>query len=312
MFPHLSGLIAAPHTPFDSQGALHIEVVEKQAQLLLRDGVTGAFIAGSTGEGLSLSVEERLDLGRRWVDIASGEKLKIILHVGANSLPESCQMAQQAAEIGADAIAVVIPSYYRPASVEQLIAFCEPIARAASDLPFYLYDIPVMTGVHLPVAQFLAEGSKAIPNLTGLKYSNPDLMQLQECLALEDGRYNILYGSDETLIAALALGIRGAVGATYNFAAPLYQKIMSAFERGDLETAQNAQRRSVALVRALMRYGFLPASKYVMSVLGIDCGPVRPPLPTLTSEQCDSLRQTLEDLHVLTEPCAASVTVQDY
>jgi N-acetylneuraminate lyase len=119
---------------------------------------------------------------------------------------------------------------------------------------------------------------------------------------LDRGAFDVLYGSDENLLAGLCLGIRGAVGSTYNFAAPVYQKLMRAFEQNDLETARIEQGKSIDLIKALRDFGFLAASKSVMAMLGVDCGPVRPPLRNLTSDQRISLWDRLSSLHVFPRP----------
>ncbi|MEZ6111882.1 MAG: dihydrodipicolinate synthase family protein [Pirellulaceae bacterium] len=207
--PPLTGLIAAVYTPFDADGELRVSMIERQAQGLIESGASGVFVAGTTGESHSLSMDERIELARRWADVVSGTPLKLVIHVGHNSLPEAVVLARQAAQIGADAIAALAPSYFKPASVEQLVDFCEPLARAAGDTPFYYYDIPGMTGVVLPMARFLEQGKSRIPTLRGMKYSNGNLPQLQECLRLGEGEFDVLFGSDEALLAALALGVRG-------------------------------------------------------------------------------------------------------
>src|SRR5712675_1058537 len=105
----------------------------------------------------------------------------------------------------------------------------------------------------------------------------------QSCLHAEGGRFDIPWGTDEYLLAALAVGATGAVGSTYNFAAPLYHRLMAAFARGDLAAARAEQYRSVQLVGVLIEFGFLAASKAVMGLLGIDVGPARLPHANLTN-----------------------------
>ena len=95
-----------------------------------------------------------------------------------------------------------------------------------------------MTGVAIPTAQFLERAAKSIPTLHGVKFTNNDLMTLQECLAL--GEFDIVFGYDELLLAGLALGVKGAVGSTYNFAAPLYRRLIDDFGRGDFAAARSA------------------------------------------------------------------------
>src|SRR5205814_477831 len=144
--------------------------------------------------------------------------------------------------------------------------------------------------VNLPMPEFLATGRGRMPTLRGLKFSHIDLIQVQECLRL-DGAFDVLFGFDELLLGAVALGVRGAVGTTYNFAAPLYRRVLEAFEAGDLATARREQARSVELVRLLQGFGFLPAAKALMGLLGVDCGQVRAPLRPLSDDEVSRLRE---------------------
>jgi N-acetylneuraminate lyase len=306
MEPRLTGLIPAVHTPLHPDGSLHVELVERQAERFLRQHLSGVFVAGTTGECHSLSVDERLQLAQRWVDVASGTPLRVLVHVGHNCLPDAVELARHAAEIGADGVAAMAPSYFRPASVGDLLDFCAPVADAAGELPFYYYDIPGMTGVHFPSVEVLRQGASRMSNLRGVKFSNPDIRQMQACVEFEDGRFDVLFGSDEALLAGLTLGAQGAVGSTYNFAAPLYQRLMAAFDQGDLREARRLQWNSVRLVDTLARFGFMAASKWTMSLLGLDCGPVRPPLRALTPDQQQQLRSELLDGGLL-DPVSDSV-----
>jgi len=294
VFPRLTGLIAATHTPLSPDGSLNLRVVERQAEHLAAAGVRGAFPCGSTGESHSLTVEERLALARRWAEVGKRCGLAVVVHVGHNCQADARALAAQAQEVGADAVAALAPSYFKPASVDQLIDFLAPVAAAAPRLPFYFYDIPAMTAVSLPAADLLERGTDRIPNLAGLKFTNGDLVQLQECLRLRDGAFDVLFGYDEMLLAALALGVRGAVGSTYNFAAPVYHRILRAFAAGDWTAARVAQFDSVRLIRILSKFGFHAAAKAVMGFLGIECGPVRPPLRPLSDADKLALREQLE------------------
>mgnify|MGYP005844445211 CR=1 FL=1 len=289
-------LIAAPHTPFHADGRLNGEAVARQAAHLARCGVDGVFVGGTTGESASLTVEERISLAERWCQAAPACDLDVLVHVGHTSQSDACRLAAHAQQAHADAVAAYAPHYFKPSAVDDLIDFLAPIAQAAGDLPFYYYDIPVMTGVRLPMVEFLERGKARIPNLVGLKYSNDDLVQLLQCIQFQEGEFEILFGRDEALIAAMACGVRGAVGSTYNFAAPLYRRLLGAVAAGDWPAARALQAQSIAIVRAMESFGFLAASKAAMSLLGVDCGPPRPPLRKLPAEQIEALRGRLEQI----------------
>src|SRR4051812_10947067 len=150
----LTGLVPAVLTPFDAAGELNLAAVERQAELLLRDGVSAVFVGGTTGEFSSMTVDERKALARRWAEVARGS-LRVVVHVGSNCLAESKALAAGAQKHGAAAVATVAPSYVKPQTVEQLVGWCAELSRAAPATPFYFYDIPSMTGVSLPMPEFL-------------------------------------------------------------------------------------------------------------------------------------------------------------
>lgn len=293
----LTGLIPACHTPFHPDGSLNLPTVAKQAELLLDEGVKSVFIGGTTGEWSSLTIDERMQLTSRWVEVG-GKSIQVAVHVGDNCQANAIALARQSKEAGATAIAATTPSYFKPGAVDDLIDFCVPIAAAAAPLPFYFYDIPGMTGSRLPMGEFFKRARHRIPTLQGLKFSNDDLVELQECIQLDEGAFDILFGSDEVLLAALALGVKGAVGNTYNFALPVYNRVIKAFESGDLAKARVEQAKSIALVKVLVEFGFLAASKCVWSFLGVECGPVRPPVRNLTPAQKLELFDKLYTLDV--------------
>ncbi len=284
----LHGLVAATHTPFHQDGSLNLAVVEQQAAHLLRNGVTIAFINGTTGECPSLSVEERLALAQRWLEITRGTALKVSVHVGSNGLADARALAAQAERLGAISISAFAPSYFKPRNLDMLVSWCAELAGAAPNTPF--------TQVALPMPEFLEQAPARVPTLAGLKFTNPDLMAYQLCLRAGGGRFDVAYGSDEWLLAALALGARGAVGSTYNFAAPIYHRLLKAFAAGDLAAARQEQFRSVQLIKLLAGHGFMGAAKATMTLLGLDVGPARLPNASLTPEAIQQLRGELEAL----------------
>lgn len=292
-FPKLHGLIAAPFTAFHQDGSLNLDFIEKQATALIANGVMGAFVCGTTGEGVSLTSAERMQVAERWQEVA-GDKLRVIVHVGHTCLAESRALAAHAQKINAAGVSCFAPFFFKPANITDLVAFCAEVAAAAPALPYYYYHIPSMTGVSLSAAGFLRAASPLIPNLAGVKFTYENLMDYADCVSLEDGRFDAVFGRDEILVAGMSMGAKGAIGSTYNFAAPIYHRIIAAFNRGDLVTAQAEQARANAMIEILIRYGGLTAGKATMRLIGLDCGPVRLPLSDLTVTQSEALRRDLE------------------
>jgi N-acetylneuraminate lyase len=121
-------------------------------------------------------------------------------------------------------------------------------------------------------------------------------MAYQLCLRAAGGRFDVPWGTDECLLAALAVGGRGGVGSTYNFAAPIYHRLLAAFARGDLDTARAEQFRSVQIVRTLAARGYMASAKALLNLLGVNVGPARLPHANLSPEQVAALRCELEQL----------------
>jgi N-acetylneuraminate lyase len=295
MHPHppFVGLVAAVLTPFDEGGDLNLAAVEPHAALLARDGVAGVFVGGTTGEFASLTVEERLALAARWAAVLGGTPLRVVVHVGANCLADAKRLAAHADSLGVAAIAAVAPSYFKPKSLDMLAGWCRELASAAPQTPFYFYDIPALTGVSVPMADFLEAAPARVPTLAGIKFTNPDLVTFQRLLRAGGGRFDVLYGIDEQVLAAVALGARGAVGSGYNFAAPLYSRLLAAARAGDFAAARAEQYRGVELAALLHEYGYLAAAKEVMRVRGVDLGGVRLPNAGLTADRAEELRRAL-------------------
>ena len=289
----LSGLVAATYTPMTTTGALNLAAVPAIVDFLIADGVTGLYVCGSTGEGVSLSTRERQLVAEAYQS-AVAKRVPVIVQVGHNSLAEAKQLAAHAKQIGADAISATCPSYFKVTSVDVLSDCMKELAGAAPELPFYYYHIPSLTGSSLNIAEFMQRAGRQIENLVGLKYTDTKLFEFQECLRLHDGRFDVVWGCDEMLLGALATGTQSAIGSTYNIAAPLYRRIIGAIEQGDLETARNFQAKSWEMIRTIGKYPFHPAMKQVLAMLGHDLGPCRLPQPALTAEQKELLHADLE------------------
>ncbi len=287
-------LVAAPHTPFHSDGTLAPEVVALQANHLAAQRVKAVFITGTTGESSSLSVSERVEIYRAWAAVAPAQGIRVIAHVGANALCDACALAAEAENLGFDAISALSPNYFKPGSLESLVACCEKIASAAPNLPFYFYQIPVLTNVRFPMVDYLKLASARIPTFRGIKYTDPDLVGYRRCLALEPGRFDLPWGVDETLLAALATGAKGGVGSTYNFIPALAHAIIEAFDAGDLDRARDLQVKMIEIIDALDSIGYLGAAKAVMGWLGVPVGPARLPLGNPSADALARLRERLE------------------
>ena len=144
----IKGLIDAPFTPFHENGEVNYEPIEAYAKLLVKSGLKGVFINGSSGEGYMLTEEERMKLAEKWME-AAPEGFKVIVHVGSTCVKSSRNLAEHAQKIGAWGIGAMATPFPRIGRIEELVKYCEEIACGAPALPFYYYHIPAFNNAFL-------------------------------------------------------------------------------------------------------------------------------------------------------------------
>jgi N-acetylneuraminate lyase len=291
----LRNLVAATFTPFREDGSLHLDRVQPVIDRVLAQGASALYVCGSTGEGPLLTTEERKAVAKAHVEAAAG-RVPVVIQVGHNSIVEARELAEHAQAIGADAISATPPTYFKPDSMDNFIACLAEVAAGAPKLPFYYYHIPVLSGVKFDMLDFLRLGRDRIPSLRGIKFSDPNLHEMIACVEHDQGAFDILFGVDEMLLAGFAFGARGAVGSTFNFAAPLYLKIIAAFERGEMAEAQRLQSLSAQMVRVIVGHGGRGGLKATMAMIGADCGFSRLPTHTCSTEARKRIREGLEKI----------------
>lgn len=296
----MTGFIAAPFTAMHADGSINLAPTKAYASYLKSQNISGAFILGTTGEGISLTIDERKMVAVEWMKSVSPE-FKIIVHVGSSSLKASQELAAHAQEIEASAIGITGPSFFKPANAADLVYYIAEVAKMCPDTPVYYYHIPSMSGVTVSIPEFLEKAKGKIPNLVGVKFTHLDLMEMNECMMAAGSSYEVLHGYDETLICGLALGAQAAVGSTYNYFVPIYQNLRDAFMAGDMDSAREMQKHSVRLVQVLKKYGGgIICGKAIMNLIGIQCGPCRSPLATLSTEQMIALKADLDKIDFFT------------
>jgi N-acetylneuraminate lyase len=293
------GLIAAPFNPMDKKGNILFDQIGVYYDFLEKNKVVGAFINGSTGEGVSLSQKERMRVVEEWTEHSRVKKtVKVINLVGGTSYVECIENALHSAENGVDAIAIVAPFYFKPSGPGQLAEFCARIAEQVPELPVYFYHIPVLTGCTVDMYSFLQEAAPNIPNLAGIKYTHEDFMDFLSCIHFMDGKFDMLWGRDENLLSALILGTRAGVGSTYNYAAPLYYQMIEAFDRGDFETARKLQQKSIDMIRLLGKHGGISTGKAYLKYIGFDFGQFRLPVFNMTDDMYKHFEKDVRALNM--------------
>ena len=294
----IQGLINAPFTPFYPDGRINLEPIEAYCAMLVKNGITGVFINGSSGEGYLLSTDERKQLAEKWVSVAP-QGFKVIVHVGSTCVNDSYDLAVHARQIGAWAIGAMASPFPKAGNVEALVAYCEKIASGAPDLPFYFYHIPALSGVYLPMLPFLKAMDGRVPNFAGIKYTFESLYEYNQCRLYENGKFDMLHGQDETILPCLAMGgATGCIGGTTNYNGRELKGIVDAWQAGDLELARERQNFSQDVINVICNYrGNIVGGKRIMKLIGLDMGPNRVPFQNMTDAEEQAMKAELEAIN---------------
>lgn len=294
---HLQGLIAAPFTPYGLNGELNLLLIPDYYKFLKSNGVTGAFICGSTGEGVSLTLAEKKAVAEAWASCSNDDDdFKVMMFLGGTCIADCIDLAKHAQQIGLYAVSFTGPFYFKPANAEMLSRSCKAVAEQVPDIPFYYYHIPVLTGVNIAMYDLLNAIDGQIPNFAGIKYTHEDFMDFQSCMSFQNGKYDMMWGRDENMLSALALGNKASVGSTFNYIAPLYHALIDAFNSNDLKKAGELQQRSIDFIRLLGKYGGISVGKAYMKLAGIDCGEFRLPVKNMSSQDFETFKLDVEAL----------------
>ena len=291
----ITGLIDAPFTPFYENGEVNLEPIEQYAKMLAKNGLKGVFINGSSGEGYMLTEDERMRLAERWVEVAP-EGLKVIVHVGSTCVKSSERLAAHAQKIGAFGIGAMATPFPKIGRIEELVKYCEEIAAAAPELPFYYYHIPAFNGAYLSMLDFLKAVDGRIPNFAGIKYTYESLYEYNQCRLYANGKFDMLHGQDETILPCLAMGgAQGGIGGTTNYNGRCLVGILDAWKSCDLEKARELQNYAQEVINVICHFrGNIVGGKRIMKLIGLDLGKNRTPFNNMTDEEEARMKQELE------------------
>jgi len=280
-------------TPFDGAGALDLGVAAQLARWLAAHGSDGLVVAGTTGEGSTLTDDEKLDL---WRAVAEAVTIPVIANTGSNDTAHSVHLTQQAAGCGAAGVLAVTPYYNRP-SQAGLEAHFRAIA-GATDLPVMLYDIPVRSGRKI-AHEVLVRLAQDVANMAGVKDAAADVAATARLLAAVPDRFEVYSGNDDHTLALLALGAVGVVGVATHWIGLEMAELVAAAAKGDLAHAREINGR--LLESYLFETGDaapnpIPA-KAMMRTLGLAVGECRLPLGPAPEGLENQAREVYANLH---------------
>ncbi|XP_022096980.1 N-acetylneuraminate lyase-like isoform X2 [Acanthaster planci] len=233
------------------------------------------------------------------MQVGKGKFDVIMVHVGADSLRDTQDLASHAASIGADAISVVSPTYFKPKTVDLLLQYLKEVGAAAPSLPLYYYHNPGMTGVKFSL-ESIWEGLKQtpVPSLRGVKFTCSDFYDLARVQHLAGDRLQMLYSTDEQLPQAFSRGIEGFIGSTYNYAGKPANRMLEAYQKGDMEAMEKEYMMYLSFIPILFKYGGdVGSNKCIMKLARCPTiGPARLPIATLDKERLQSMNEELKNI----------------
>ncbi|XP_060535266.1 N-acetylneuraminate lyase-like isoform X2 [Cylas formicarius] len=290
------GLIVPVVTAFHDNLSLNLDVISNFAKYLLSSGIRGVLVSGTTGEGMSLSIQERKDLIKAWAEAVQNTKQHLMVQIGGCPLPDVLELARFSEKNGADALLCLPELYYKPKTNQQLIEYLKVVGDAAPNTPLFYYNFPLMTNVTLDVADFLNRSVDQLPTLRGVKFTSSDLNAAQEALNAASGRYTIFLGNNTLISAATMLGFNSFIPATLNLVPELGHQLLEAANSCDLEKAKQLQNTVTRVTKIVGATGSLiPGIKAVMNAFSpIKVGPVRLPLQNLSDNQLAELESALK------------------
>ena len=272
----LGGIITAMVTPFAADGLVDHDAAAGLVRHLVANGSDGLVIAGSTGEGSTLSDDEKL----RLFDLAvtEGSDATIVANTGSNDTAHSVHLTEKATEVGVDAVLVVTPYYVKP-NRRGIIAHFEAVA-AATDLPVIVYNIPSRTVTDIP-NDLLAELAQ-IPNVSAVKQARTD------DIALVDG-LDLLAGNDDKLAEVLDMGGTGGIlVASHLFGHEMREMIDEPDRRHEIDERLRDVYAALAVTT-----NPIPI-KAALNMAGHEVGGLRLPLVETSEEESAEIRAVLE------------------
>ncbi len=289
-FENFRGVIPAVLSVFDGEEELDERGTREFIRFLSSFDIGGLYLTGSTGEAFLMNSAER----KRQVEIVMeevGDRLPVVVHVGAMSTRASEDLARHALRCGASGVSSVPPFYFKY-NEDQILGYYRDIAEAAG-LPVVVYNIPLAGMMSVDMIARLA----ALPNVRGVKYTGTALYEITQIRDACGEDFRIYGGCDELGSSNIALGADGIIGSFYNDIPDLYLRIWKAVASGDTGLASALQRKALHVISLGLQSGSMMAClKLWLRAAGVPAGYARRPFDNFSGERAAELVQSLLDL----------------
>lgn len=268
----IEGVLTAIVTPFDSEGALHLEELKRQVNRQIQAG-NAIFCGGTNGEFFVLNEAEKIAVTRTCVEEVAG-RAAVVAHIGEISTRETIRLGKQIEKLGVDAVSVITP-YFVPLTQNELIHHYTAVADALS-VPVFLYNIPARTGNTIEPAT--AKTLAAHPNIIGIKDSAGSYESLRGFLdaARDIAGFDVLNGPDSLIHQGFVEGCSACISGLANVAPNEINAIWTRYQAGDIAGSRQAQESVTELRTQLYNVAFSPAAvKKALQIMGHDVGASR-------------------------------------
>ena len=273
----LGRIVTAMITPLDERGELNLPEAARVATWLVDRGNDGLVVAGTTGEGPTLSTAERLSLFEA-VKNAVGDRAAVIANTGGSDTRAAIALTKEAEATGVDGILSVVPFYSKPTQ-EGMLGHFGMIAQSTR-LPIVIYNIPSRTGVNMQ-ASTLLELANRYSNISGVKESSADFAQFADILRARPKGFTFFCGDDHLFLGSLALGADGVVGVSSHFCSREFVAMLEAMQQGRVADATRIGLALVPLFKAIFSTASPIPVKWAMNQFGFNAGEVRSPVGTM-------------------------------
>ncbi|MFH1742899.1 MAG: dihydrodipicolinate synthase family protein [bacterium] len=291
----LRGIFPAVLTPFNEDGSVNYQSYEALCEYLADGGVHGVYLCGTTGEFPFLTVEERKKLAEHAISKV-GNRVTVLVQVGANALQPTIELAQHAQKAGAKGCGIIAPYFFAYDEVS-LFRYYSAVLESVPDFPVLLYNLPGRTGVNLSLV--LVERLRAKhKNLVGIKESG-SFDNIKAWLTLQDDNFRVFCGIDEFEYASFREGARAIVASFGNWLPHTFRKFVDAVDSGDWETARTCQNRIHQLVGPGLVLNQIAVLKAGLKLRGLPAGHLRCPNRDLGPGEVEALREILDSLGFL-------------
>ena len=286
-------LITAMVTPFDEKGAVDYEQAKCLANALLDSGSDGLVITGTTGEGPTLSAEEKI---RLYVEVkeAIGSRGAVIAGTTDNDTAKSIELSAEAESVGADALLLTVPAYNKPPQ-EGLYQQFKAIAESTS-LPCVLYNVTSRTSLNMTDETTLRLSK--IDNIVGIKEAGSDLNQITRIIDGAGDDFRVWSGNDDETFSIMATGGYGVVSVLSHLVGNQIKQMMGYLLEGDVEKAAAEHRRLLPLFKVMFTVSNPIPLKYSLNHVGFNVGPMRLPLVPPDEKSAENIRNVLSNYEI--------------